>query len=196
MAATVTSHPLEVTSDNDTEGDTMENLTEQIDNVYLIKKAETTKEIKEVRDSDDIYENEIPSHTANQGTIRMFCEFTDNQEEKTEETKLPSVELRRPRENSMRNSPHNQVNIDCNRQSVQFTNSGDFSPVSESPDGQTPATPSNVVTNDELSSQPGNARVVVSAMDRSRKSNIDDDTLVIEDVPKTHLENFSKCLFL
>ncbi len=94
------------------------------------------------------------------------------------------------RTSQMSSSTHSQVSIDCDRLSVQFTNSGDFSPDADVTDSL-PQT---------LESFPPFCEKTRRRALRHRSRSLDDDIVVIETdssaVAKTHLENFSKSLLL
>ena len=191
----MTSHPLEPPCDNDdvinTQIDEIENLTGKIDSTYLKHKEEISREIDEVKDRDQRWENEsFPDANGAQEIDDHNDTPDDDNEQNTARplTLSPAVLGNNNKDDVMRSSSHSQVSIDCDRQSVQFTNSGDFSPIADSPDGQTP-------NENRLPLLPETQHAKMLVEEAPRKDYVDTDTVVIEreDVPKTHLENFSKC---
>ena len=203
-APMMTSHPLEATSDNDdvinAQIDEIEDLTGKMDTIYLKHKEDISKEIDEVKDRDQRWENELLPNANATWEIGDDNDTPDddNQQNSAKQLKSSPAELRRNNNKNdvMRSSSHSQVSIDCDRQSVQFTNSGDFSPIADSPDEQTPTVSLDSSQNEnKLSPLPETQGGRIFADEIPRKDIVDADTVVIEreDVPKTHLENFSKC---
>ena len=201
-APMMTSHPLQTTADNDdvinAQIDEIEDLTGKMDTIYLKSKKDISNELDEVKNRDQRWENELLPNGAREIGDDNDTQDDDNEQNSAKQLKLSPAELRRNynKDDVMRSSFHSQVSIDCDRQSVQFTNSGDFSPTADTPDGQAPTVSLDSSQNEnKLSSLHENQRARIVAQEIPRKDIVDTDTVVIEqeDVPKTHLENFSKC---
>ena len=208
-APMMTSHPLEMTSESEDvttpEIGGNKSLKEEIDDVYARNKEDISKEIEEVKDRDQRWENDLLQNingaeenvdgcvnSADNGDNNEFSAIENDSELQKVERR---VELRRKKDtdNDVSTSTLRRVKLNCDRQSVQYKNSDDFSPVADSPDGdgQTVVTSQN---ENNIPAGPEKQHIKILINSPRRKHSVDNDTLVIEkeDIPKTHLENFSK----
>ena len=201
MAASImTSHPLEAASDIDdvigTQYGRERSLKEEMDEGYIRNKEDISKEIEEIKDRDQRWENNL---LQNENGVDRCDTATNingdnNKFSATENDSKQNVVLRRQknRDNYAWTSTLRKVKLDCDRQSVQYTNSGDFSPVADSPDGDEQTADTGPTEN--MLAEPNKQRIKILINSPQRKLSVDEGTLVIEreDAPKTHLENFSK----